>query len=362
LLSGSGGVETANAPSYHYLQDHLGSPIRLLGEGDYDSAAAYDEFGMSEIGHAQPTQPQQYNFINPFGFTGYQADDIPGLLYAQARYYTPSAGRFTAEDPIKDQRNWYGYCNANPISFVDPAGLFRSIPSGLSIGVTAADHFCMGQEGGGGGQESGGGGQESEGQPTTVRQNPPQEPLPPDPYQEIKPNVPKDIKPEPMRDVTDEVNRALRYTATEAFSRRVDPLFREAIFFGPKGIVIAAQRSPAFAANLVWFIELMDHGKPWDIKRPEPWGRTIGTDHPGSIDTSILFRGRIMTPESLGNWTYGYIGAALGLGLGVLLLGSWYADGFSAPWTYAFRRNEFLDWGYVALGFNAFNGIDYECD
>ena len=32
-------------------------------------------------------------------------------------------GRFGAEDPIKDQLNWYGYCANNPIALVDPTGL-----------------------------------------------------------------------------------------------------------------------------------------------------------------------------------------------------------------------------------------------
>jgi len=31
-----------------------------------------------------------------------------------------------AEDPIKDQLNWYGYCEANPLTFVDPTGFAAS--------------------------------------------------------------------------------------------------------------------------------------------------------------------------------------------------------------------------------------------
>jgi len=83
----------------------------------------YDEFGVPEV--AQTQAQRQVNFNNLFGFTGYQNDDIFGMYYAQARYYTPDAGRFMAEDPIKDQLNWYGYCNANPINFIDPTGLFN---------------------------------------------------------------------------------------------------------------------------------------------------------------------------------------------------------------------------------------------
>ena len=112
--------EAINASTFYYLQDHLGSPIRLLGEDNCDSTMAYDEFGVSEIG---ANQTVQQGLHNPFGFTGYQADDISGLYYAQARFYNPTTGSFCAEDPIKDQFNWYGYCNANPLIFIDPSGL-----------------------------------------------------------------------------------------------------------------------------------------------------------------------------------------------------------------------------------------------
>jgi len=86
---------------------------------------AYDEFGVPEV--AASVQ----GFNNPFGFTGYQTDKISELYYAQARYYSPANGRFFAEDPIKDRLNWYGYCNANPVAFIDPTGL-------------AEDHFSAG--------------------------------------------------------------------------------------------------------------------------------------------------------------------------------------------------------------------------
>ena len=108
--------ETTN---FYYLQDHLGSPIRLLGEDGHDDIMAYDELGVPEV-----TPGNRQDFHNPFGFTGYQTDNITGLYYAQARFYNSTTGRFYAEDPAKDQHNWYGYCGCNPINFVDPSGLF----------------------------------------------------------------------------------------------------------------------------------------------------------------------------------------------------------------------------------------------
>lgn len=39
------------------------------------------------------------------------------------RYMDPSTGRFLTRDPVKDGRNWYGYCANNPLACADPDGL-----------------------------------------------------------------------------------------------------------------------------------------------------------------------------------------------------------------------------------------------
>ena len=130
LLSASGDG------SFHYLTDHLGSPIRLVGETEIDTLA-YDEFGVLLVGAK--------NIHQPFGFTGYQSDWVSGLYYAQARYFEPNSGRFTAQDThwnpgnmifgdipgnrsvpdmdaIIQSANLYAYCGNNPIAFYDLTG------------------------------------------------------------------------------------------------------------------------------------------------------------------------------------------------------------------------------------------------
>ena len=42
------------------------------------------------------------NVSQPFGFTGYQNDDISGMYFAQARYYSSNLGRFGAQDVVRD--------------------------------------------------------------------------------------------------------------------------------------------------------------------------------------------------------------------------------------------------------------------
>ena len=57
------------------------------------------------------------------GSWGYQEDKDSGLKLLGHRYYDPSTGRFLTRDPVKDGKNWYGYCENGPTVEVDPAGL-----------------------------------------------------------------------------------------------------------------------------------------------------------------------------------------------------------------------------------------------
>ncbi|MDX2066114.1 MAG: RHS repeat-associated core domain-containing protein [Fimbriimonadaceae bacterium] len=81
-------------------------------------------------------------WTGPFGFAGnwgYQEDGDSGLQLLRHRYYGPSTGRFLTGDPIKDGRNWYTYCENNPLTCVDPEGYFsidwRKV--GIAVGVIA---------------------------------------------------------------------------------------------------------------------------------------------------------------------------------------------------------------------------------
>jgi RHS repeat-associated protein len=71
----------------------------------------------------------------PFGYAGsvgYQ-EDSTGLKLLGHRYYDPSTGRFLTRDPAKDGRNWYVYCDSNPITYHDDLGLGK-IKGILKIG------------------------------------------------------------------------------------------------------------------------------------------------------------------------------------------------------------------------------------
>ena len=62
---------------------------------------------------------------NVFRYNGQYTDEETGLIYLRNRYYDPSIGRFTQEDPIQSGTNWYVYCENDPINFIDILGLLR---------------------------------------------------------------------------------------------------------------------------------------------------------------------------------------------------------------------------------------------
>ena len=134
--------------SYYYLQDELGSPMYMTGtDGAAVSSYAFDDFGrvidpftgkLKEAGqkHTKHAYTTEGNIIQPFAFTGYQEDEVSGLMFAQARFYDATSGRFQSEDIVRgfkknpETLNHYGYCWSNPNSLVDLDGKF---PAGFSL-------------------------------------------------------------------------------------------------------------------------------------------------------------------------------------------------------------------------------------
>ena len=99
----------------YYVTD-LHGDVRALTDanGNVTENYSYDAFG-NETGTSSSS-------VNPFRYCGEYQDLSSGLIYLRGRYYDPSVGRFTQEDPIKDGNNWYVYAANNPIRFKDPSG------------------------------------------------------------------------------------------------------------------------------------------------------------------------------------------------------------------------------------------------
>ena len=81
------------------------------------STRVYDAFGNLESSTGTPQSP--FGFV---GGQGYQEDGDSGLKLLGHRLYDPSTGRFLTRDPAKNGRNWFCYCDANPLGESDPEG------------------------------------------------------------------------------------------------------------------------------------------------------------------------------------------------------------------------------------------------
>ena len=117
-----------NGERNYYLQDELGSPIRIEDSaGTIKESYGYGAFGEDLY--------QNHGEMQPFGYTGYQRDEIAGTYYAQAREYLAESGRFNSEDPIRYKTNYYVYCSNNPLNFIDTLGLKENACNNDSVDI-----------------------------------------------------------------------------------------------------------------------------------------------------------------------------------------------------------------------------------
>jgi RHS repeat-associated protein len=94
-----------------------------------------EPFGTS----APETNPSGLGvFTQNLRFPGQYADPESGLFYNYHRYYNAAGGQYTQSDPIglaAGSLTTYGYVGGNPLSAVDPSGLFivdENPPEGLN--------------------------------------------------------------------------------------------------------------------------------------------------------------------------------------------------------------------------------------
>ena len=107
----------------------------------------YDAFGneLSSSG----TWQTRFDYGGAFG---YQRDDESNYKLLGHRYYDPEIGRFLTRDPIKDGRNWYAYCENDPVRKADPSGLtevilywYPVIGGGYHAGIEVKDNLTPGK-------------------------------------------------------------------------------------------------------------------------------------------------------------------------------------------------------------------------
>lgn len=118
--------------TYYYHPDSLGSTNIVTDEyGNVVEKTEYEPFGKVLTGGS-----------DRYGFTGQELDKT-GLMYYNARYYSPSLMKFTQPDTIiqdvydPQSLNRYAYARNNPIKYTDPSGHFAFLAVLAVIAVVA---------------------------------------------------------------------------------------------------------------------------------------------------------------------------------------------------------------------------------
>ncbi len=121
---------------YFIHPDHLNTP-RLIADSTGTTVWRWDQ--QEPFGNDSPNgDPNSTGttFEFPLRFPGQYADKETGLAYNMMRDYDSGIARYVQSDPIglEGGLNTYTYVNGNPLSYVDPLGLW-SVTYGGYLGV-----------------------------------------------------------------------------------------------------------------------------------------------------------------------------------------------------------------------------------
>ncbi|HSF31448.1 MAG TPA: RHS repeat-associated core domain-containing protein [Candidatus Tectomicrobia bacterium] len=98
----------------------VGTQSSCVHEGAWPSTVAFRGQPLTMVGAGYVTGSTEW-----LGSLADDQRDGSGALYRRNRYYDPTSGRFTQEDPagVAGGLNAYGFANGDPINFSDPFGL-----------------------------------------------------------------------------------------------------------------------------------------------------------------------------------------------------------------------------------------------
>ena len=131
---------------YYYVLNLQGDVISIITHwGESYGSYTYDAWGnvISQSGSIAS--------INPIRYRGYYYDSETGLYYLGSRYYDPQVRRFINADgatlvtvnPYSNgltDKNYFAYCDNNPVSRSDDGGTFFNTVIGAVVGGIAA--YC----------------------------------------------------------------------------------------------------------------------------------------------------------------------------------------------------------------------------
>jgi len=130
---GSGALE----PVYP-LTDALGSIYAFAGgSGRVEARRSYDVYGAPfNSGDAVVSSPHSLSY----GFSG-RDHSLGGFTYHRARFLEQGLGIWSRPDPLGmlDDGNLFLYGKSNPLSNIDPTGLFATIGLARAVGIVASE-------------------------------------------------------------------------------------------------------------------------------------------------------------------------------------------------------------------------------
>jgi len=133
--------------TYFIHSDHLGSTTLITKDGSVVEKSFYYPYGSE-----RSQKLDVGSKITEKTYTGQTSDILDsGLMYYNARYYSPTLAKFTQADSMGDGLNKYYYVHNNPIIMNDPSGNFGSIGagvpwSGVGAGNIISDSYHLGVE------------------------------------------------------------------------------------------------------------------------------------------------------------------------------------------------------------------------
>jgi RHS repeat-associated protein len=134
--------EHVGSTSYYYLHENEGSVVAVINAS---GSTVADRYAYDPYGVATPSG----STANPFGYASGYTDAATGLVQFGTRYYNPSVGLFTQEDP-SGQSAGYLYVGDSPVNGTDPTGLcsgiFGCIASAAESVGSAVSHVASGVE------------------------------------------------------------------------------------------------------------------------------------------------------------------------------------------------------------------------
>ena len=144
---------------YYYITNLQGDVIRIIDT----AGATICTYTYDAWGRLLNSSTNQIFKANPIRYRGYYYDAETGLYYLGSRYYDPQVRRFINADgaafatinPYSNgltDKNYFAYCDNNPVSRSDDGGAFFNTVIGAVVGGIAAycsaksDHSLSGKQ------------------------------------------------------------------------------------------------------------------------------------------------------------------------------------------------------------------------